>query len=137
MTTITNDISRNVAHQVPQLRESCGFCIALTRDVIAHISDGFVGFGDCVVCMGQGWMPTTNLNTIITSIDHPFTLVLSNDMMGWMADVALDGAPLDGGETPMFENPLDAVYAALYRSLTERKPQRRTRGRGRFISTEA
>jgi hypothetical protein len=82
-------------------------------------------------------MPTTNLNTIITSIDHPFTLVLSNDMMGWMADVALDGAPLDGGETPMFENPLDAVYAALYRSLTERKPQRRTRGRGRFISTEA
>ena len=137
MRTITNDMYRNVAHLVPQLRESCGFCIALTRDAIAHISDGFVGFGDCVVCMGQGWMPTTNLNTIITNIDHPFTLVLTNDMIGWMADVALDGAPLDGGETPMFDNPLDAVYAALYRSLTERKPQRRTRGRGRFISKQA
>lgn len=135
--TTTSDMCRDVAHLVPQLRESCGFCIALTRDTIAHISDGFVGFGDCVVCMGQGWMPTTNLNTIITNIDHPFTLVLSNDMIGWMADVALDGAPLDGGKTPMFDNPLDAVYAALYRSLTERKPQRRTRGRGRFISKQA
>lgn len=135
--TTTSDMCRDVAHLVPQLRESCGFCIALTRDTIAHISDGFVGFGDCVVCMGQGWMPTTNLNTIITSIDHPFTLVLSNDMLGWMADVALDGAPLDGGKTPMFDNPLDAVYAALYRSLDNRKPQRRTRGRGRPISGKA
>ena len=137
MTTITNDMYRNVAHLVPELREGCGFCIALTRDVVAHISDGFVGFGDCVVCMGQGWMPTTNLNTIITSIDHPFTLVLTNDMIGWMADVALDGAPLDGGETPMFDNPLDAVYAALSRSLDEHKPQRRTQGRGRPISGKA
>jgi len=137
MTTITNDMYRTVAHLVPQLREGCKFCIALTRDVVAHVSDGFVGFGDCVICMGLGWMPTTNLNTIITSIDHPFTLVLTNDMIGWMADVALDGAPLEGRETPMFDNPLDAVYAALYRSLTERKPQRRTRGRGRFISQKA
>ena len=135
--TTTNDMYRHVAVEMPALREDCKFCIALTRDIVANMRDGFVGFGDCVVCMGQGWMPTTNLNTIITNIDHPFTLVLTNDMIGWMADVALDGAPLDGGETPMFDNPLDAVYAALYRSLTERKPQRRTRGRGRFISKQA
>ena len=121
---------------VPQLREGCKFCIALTREAAAHVSDGFVGFGDCVICMGQGWIPTTNLTTIITSIDHPFTLILSNDMIGWMADVALDGKAL-GGEAPMFDTPLDAVYAALYRALKDRQPQRRTRGRGRPINGKA
>ena len=123
MTTTTSDTYRSVAYLVPQLREGCKFCIALAGDTLSQTSDGFVGFGDCIVCMGQGWLPTTNLTTIITSIDHPFTLVLSNDMIGWMADVALDGATLDGCETPMFDNPLDAVYAALFRSLKDRKPQ--------------
>ena len=136
MTTTTSDMYRNVAYMVPQLREGCKFCIALTREAAAHVSDGFVGFGDCVICMGQGWLPTTNLTTIINSIDHPFTLVLSNDMMGWMADVALDGKVL-GGEAPMFDTPLDAVYAALYRALKDRQPQRRTRGRGRPINVKA
>ena len=137
MTTTTSDMYRNVAYIVPQLREGCKFCIALTREAAANVSDGFVGFGDCVICMGQGWIPTTNLTTIITSIDHPFTLILSNDMIGWMADVALDGTALDGSDTPMFDNPLDAVYAALFRSLKDRKPQRRTRGRGRPINGKA
>ena len=136
ITTTTSDMYRNVAYMVPQLREGCKFCIALTREAAAHVSDGFVGFGDCVICMGQGWLPTTNLTTIINSIDHPFTLVLSNDMMGWMADVALDGKAL-GGEAPMFDTPLDAVYAALYRALKDRQPQRRTRGRGRPINVKA
>ena len=137
MTTTTSDMYRNVAYIVPQLREGCKFCIALTREAAAHVSDGFVGFGDCVICMGQGWIPTTNLTTIIKSIDHPFTLILSNDMIGWMADVALDGTALEGSDTPMFDNPLDAVYAALFRSLKDRKPQRRTRGRGRPINGKA
>ena len=134
MMTTTSDMCRNVAHMMPQLRVGCGFCVALTRDVIAHVNDSFVGFGDCVVCMGLGWLPTTNLTTIIKSIDHPFTLVLTNDMIGWMADVALDGNALDGCETPVFDTPVDALYAALYRSLDDRKPQRRTRGRGRHIN---
>ena len=137
MTTTTSDMYRNVASMVPQLREGCKFCIALTRDAIAHVSDGFVGFGDCIVCMGQGWIPTTNLTTIIKSIDHPFTLILSNDMIGWMADIALDGKSLDGSDAPMFDNPLDAVYAALYRALKDKQPQRRTRGRGRPINVKA
>jgi len=134
MTTTTSDMYRNVAYVMPQLREGCKFCIALTREATAHVGDGFIGFGDCIVCLGQGWLPTTDLTTIIKSIDHPFTLVLSNDMIGWMADVALDGNALDGRETPMFDSPLDAIYAALYRSLDSRKPQRRTRGRGRRIN---
>lgn len=121
MTTTTNDMHRTVANLKPQLREGCGFCVALTSDGDAHSNDGFVGFGDCIICMGQGWLPTTNLTTIITNIDHPFTLVLSNDMIGWMADVALDGIPPERSETPMFDNPLDAVYAALYQSLTGRE----------------
>ena len=136
MTPTTSDMYRNVAYMVPQLREGCKFCIALTRAAAAHVRDGFVGFGDCVICRGQGGLPTTNLTTIINSIDHPFTLVLSNDMMGWMADVALDGKAL-GGEAPMFDTPLDAVYAALYRALKDRQPQRRTRGRGRPINVKA
>ena len=137
MTTTTSDMYRNVAYVMPQLREGCKFCIALTRDAVAHVSDGFVGFGDCIVCMGQGWIPTTNLTTIIKSIDHPFTLILSNDMIGWMADIALDGKSLDGSDAPMFDNPLDAVYAALYRALKDKQPQRRTRGRGRPINVKA
>ncbi len=117
--TTTGDMHRAVAHMRPQLREGCGFCIALTKDGVAHTNEGFVGYGDCIVCMGHGWLPTMDLTTIITNIDYPFTLVLSNDMLGWMADIELDGAPLERNGTPMelFDSPADAVYAALYQLL--------------------
>jgi hypothetical protein len=118
-----NNTSRMVAQVLPQLRESCGFCIALTRDTTAHVSDGFVGFSDCVICMGQGWAPTTNLTTILTEINHPFTLSVSKDMLGWTAELTVDGESLSKGIAPMFDTPLDAVYAALHRFLEERKPQ--------------
>ena len=127
--TITNDMYRSEVMEMPALREGCTFCIALSRDTIAHMSDGFVGFGDCSICLGQGWLHTSNINTNITNINHPFQLVLSNDMMGWMAVIALDGER-DGSDSPVFDTPLDAVYAALYRSLEGRKPRQVSPNRG-------
>ena len=64
-----NNTSRMVAQALPQLRERCGFCIALSRGVDANIDEGFVGFGDCVVCMGQGWQtsPPFSLRLFIRS----------------------------------------------------------------------
>ena len=119
-----NNTSRMVAQVLPQLRERCGFCIALSQGVDANINEGFVGFGDCVVCMGQGWMPTANLTTILTEIVHPFTLAVSKDMLGWTAKLTVDGESLWKYFTvaPMFDTPLDAVYAALHRFLEDRKP---------------
>jgi hypothetical protein len=119
-----NNTSRMVAQALPQLRERCGFCIALSRGVDANIDEGFVGFGDCVVCMGQGWMPTANLTTILTEIVHPFTLAVSKDMLGWTAKLTVDGESLWKYFTvaPMFDTPLDAVYASLHRFLEDRKP---------------
>ena len=123
-----NDISKAVAAVITELQVPCKTCLGIFIEYDYTV---------CIKCDNKGWFPTHDLYKIIINIKYPLTIVLTNDMIGWMADVALDGAPLDGGETPMFDNPLDAVYAALYRSLTERKPQRRTRGRGRFISKQA
>jgi len=125
-----NNTSRMVAQVLPQLRERCGFCIALSQGVDANINEGFVGFGDCVVCMGQGWVPTANLTTILTEIVHPFTLAVSKDMLGWTAKLTVDGESLSTTNiwkyftvAPMFDTPLDAVYAALHRFLEERNQQ--------------
>ena len=65
-----------------------------------------------------------NLQNIIINIEYNYTLVLQHDMMGWMADVTLDGVAkgwLDD-ERPVYGDPVTAVYASLYRTIN--KPSR-------------
>jgi len=55
------------------------------------------------------------------NVEYNFTLVLQHDMIGWMAKVTLDDEAthwLDN-ERPVYGDPVTAIYAALYRSITK------------------
>lgn len=111
MTTQTDTYSA-VATMLPKLKEICSMCAN------RNSNKEEVGYGDCPVCRGQGWKPSRDLQNIIQNIEYPFTLVLQNDMIGWMAEIKINGKEFPGLDTPAYDTPIAAVYAALYRTLT-------------------
>jgi len=90
------------------------------------------------------------------NIKYPLTLLLKNDMIGWSAEIAIDGESLKANsDRPAYDNPVDAVYEALFEALTDKlgagrigeleskahqsrqhlRPRGTTRGRGRLIKS--
>ena len=134
---IKTDIFSAVASIMPKLRDSCATCSmrhTTAANKMIYTSVDQVGYGDCTLCMGMGWIATKNLHQIIHNIEYPFTLVLQNDMIGWMAEIQLSDKDSPNSDRPVYDNPVEAVYAALYRTLIDSKPKRRTRGGGRLIN---
>ena len=130
----TNDISRAVAQVLPVLQVPCTCKIELSWLVPST--------EPCVLCENQGWVPTISLTHIITNLEYPFTLVFKYDMIGWNASITLDSEPtnLQRTNNNTYASPIDAIYEALFETLTDRihegmvgKRPRRTRGRGRVI----
>ena len=130
------DESRHVfvALHLPKLRDRCIRCAGSAGIQI-----------QCSLCNNRGWTPVRNIRDIIMNIEYPFTLVLRNDILGWMAEITLDGSSddTDGSSTSeAYKEPVEAIYAALYRSLAsrtekDRPRRRRTRGKGRMIKYTA
>ena len=74
-------------------------------------------------------------------------------MIGWSAEIAIDGESLKANsDRPAYDNPVDAVYEALFEALTDKlgagrmeeleskthqptHPRGTTRGRGRLIKS--
>ena len=139
----TNDICKSVAAVIPELQNPCMACMGYKRSACTH-------------CDGLGWQPSKQIDRIITNVKYPLTIVLKNDMIGWSAEVALDGDGLKtNGNRQAFDNPVDAVYEALFEALTDKlgagrmgefesraqpprqhtTPKGTTRGRGRPIKS--
>ena len=139
----TNDICKSVAAVIPELQNPCMSCMGYKRSACTH-------------CDGLGWQPSKQIDRIITNVKYPLTIVLKNDMIGWSAEVALDGDGLKtNGNRQAFDNPVDAVYEALFEALTDKlgagrmrefesraqpprqhtTPKGTTRGRGRPIKS--
>lgn len=110
MTTQTDTYSA-VATMLPKLKEICSMCSS------RNSTEDEVGYGDCPICRGQGWKPSKNLQNIIQNIEYPFTLVLQNDMIGWMAEIKINDKESPSIDNPTYDTPVAAVYAALYRAL--------------------
>ena len=121
MTTTNNIYSMSdmyvaVAEVLPNLQELCSICYNFDSDddtpseiAIRHIP--------CHVCNSRGWLPTRDLQNIIMKVEYNFTLVLQHDMIGWMADITLDGVSKEwlDNERPVYGDPVTATYAAMYR----------------------
>ena len=139
----TNDICKSVAAVIPELQNPCMSCMGYKRSACTH-------------CDGLGWQPSKQIDRIITNVKYPLTIVLKNDMIVWSAEVALDGDGLKtNGNRQAFDNPVDAVYEALFEALTDKlgagrmgefesraqpprqhtTPKGTTRGRGRPIKS--
>ena len=139
----TNDICKSVAAVIPELQNPCMSCMGYKRSACTH-------------CDGLGWQPSKQIDRIITNVKYPLTIVLKNDMIGWCAEVAVDGDGLKtNGNRQAFDNPVDAVYEALFEALTDKlgagrmgefesraqpprqhtTPKGTTRGRGRPIKS--
>ena len=143
MITIS-DICKSVAGVITELQVQCITCLGQSNT-----------YNACRRCEDQGWVPTLDLNRVITNIKYPLTLVLRNDMIGWCAEVALDGDIPTGMDKQVHDNPVYAVYEALFEALTDKlgagrmgefesrtirklsdvKRPRRIRGRGRPITS--
>jgi len=129
----SNDIYRAVAGVMPVLQVPC-VCKLMT--VIRP----------CGHCADYGWIPSISLSHIITNIEYPFTLVFKYDMIGWYANITLDSEPtnLQRTNNNTYASPIEAIYEALFETLTDRIGEgmevtrsRRTRGRGRPIRNKA
>lgn len=129
----SNDIYRAVAGVMPILQVPC-VCKLMT--VIRP----------CGHCSDYGWIPSISLSHIITNIEYPFTLVFKYDMIGWYANITLDSEPtnLQRTNNNTYASPIEAIYEALFETLTDRIGEgmevtrsRRTRGRGRPIRNKA
>ena len=129
----SNDIYRAVAGVMPILQVPC-VCKLMT--VIRP----------CGHCADYGWIPSISLSHIITNIEYPFTLVFKYDMIGWYASITLDSEPtnLQRTNNNTYASPIEAIYEALFETLTDRIGEgmevtrsRRTRGRGRPIRNKA
>ena len=129
----SNDIYRAVAGVMPILQVPC-VCKLMT--VIRP----------CGHCADYGWIPSISLSHIITNIEYPFTLVFKYDMIGWYANITLDSEPtnLQRTNNNTYASPIEAIYEALFETLTDRIGEgmevtrsRRTRGRGRPIRNKA
>ena len=142
----TNSISNAVASVIDELQIPCMHCMGLNSYKLKP----------CQHCEGRGWNHTKSLHNIITNIKYPLTLVLKNDMIGWSAEIAIDGTSLKvDSDRHAYNDPVDAVYEALFEALTDKlgaskvgefeskaqhprqhnKPKRTTRGRGRPIKS--
>ena len=120
------DMYTAVATHMTKLQEPCNRCNGL--DVTKATIEGRTvavtsetHYQPCHMCGTLGWLPTQNLQNIIMNVEYNFTLVLQHDMIGWMAKVTLDDEAthwLDN-ERPVYGDPVTAVYAALYRSITK------------------
>jgi len=129
----TNDIYRAVAGVMPVLQVPC---VCKLMSVIRP----------CGHCSDYGWIPSISLSHIITNIEYPFTLVFKYDMIGWYANITLDSEPtnLQRTNNNTYASPIEAIYEALFETLTDRIGEgmevtrsRRTRGRGRPIRNKA
>ena len=129
----TNDIYRAVAGVMPILQVPC---VCKLMSVIRP----------CGHCSDYGWIPSISLSHIITNIEYPFTLVFKYDMIGWYANITLDSEPtnLQRTNNNTYASPIEAIYEALFETLTDRIGEgmevtrsRRTRGRGRPIRNKA
>ena len=125
----TNDVYRAVAGVMPVLQIPC---VCKLMAVIRP----------CGHCADYGWIPSISLSHIITNLEYPFTLVFKYDMIGWYASITLDSEPtnLQRTNNNTYASPIEAIYEALFETLTDRiregmegKRPRRTRGRGRPI----
>jgi len=125
----TNDVYRAVAGVMPVLQVPC-VCKLVPV------------FRPCEHCADNGWIPSISLSHIITNLEYPFTLVFKYDMIGWNASITLDSEPtnLQRTNNNTYASPIEAIYEALFETLTDRiregmegKRPRRTRGRGRPI----
>ena len=122
----------------------------------SHWRAKFIKLRPCQNCDNRGWIPTKSLQNIIMNIKYPLTLLLKNDMIGWSAEIAIDGESLKANsDRPAYDNPVDAVYEALFEALTDKlgagrigeleskahqprqhlRPRGTTRGRGRLIKS--
>lgn len=128
-----NDIYRAVAGVMPVLQVPC---VCKLMSVIRP----------CGHCSDYGWIPSISLSHIITNIEYPFTLVFKYDMIGWYANITLDSEPtnLQRTNNNTYASPIEAIYEALFETLTDRIGEgmevtrsRRTRGRGRPIRNKA
>ena len=128
-----NDIFRAVAGVMPVLQVPC---VCKLMSVIRP----------CGHCSDYGWIPSISLSHIITNIEYPFTLVFKYDMIGWYANITLDSEPtnLQRTNNNTYASPIEAIYEALFETLTDRIGEgmavtrsRRTRGRGRPIRNKA
>ena len=142
----TSDIAKAVATVITELQVPCKLCEGLYTEYNYTI---------CPRCNNKGWFPTHDLYKIIINIKYPLTIVLRNDMIGWSAEIALDGDIPTGIHKQVHDNPVYAVYEALFEALTDKlgagqmgefesrsvrklsnvKRPRRTRGRGRPIKS--
>ena len=86
-----NEISRAVAQVLPVLQVPC------TCKIMQSTSP-------CGYCQNRGWIPTISLSHIITNLEYPFTLVLSNDMIGWCAEIVLDGDTPTGKDKKAYDD---------------------------------
>lgn len=129
----SNDIYRAVAGVMPVLQVPC---VCKLMSVIRP----------CGHCSDYGWIPSISLSHIITNIEYPFTLVFKYDMIGWYANITLDSEPtnLQRTNNNTYASPIEAIYEALFETLTDRIGEgmevtrsRRTRGRGRPIRNKA
>ncbi len=139
-----SDICKSVAAVITELQVPCITCLGRPN-----------AYKVCVRCDDRGWNPTLDFNRIITNIKYPLTIVLQHDMIGWSAEIALDGDIPTGMDKQVHDNPVYAVYEALFEALTDKlgagkmgefesrsirklsdvKRPRRTRGRGRQIKS--
>jgi len=139
-----SDICKSVAAVITELQVPCITCLGQSN-----------AYKVCIRCDDRGWNPTLDFNRIITNIKYPLTIVLQNDMIGWSAEIALDGDIPTGMDKQAHDNPVYAVYEALFEALTDKlgagkmgefesrsirklsdvKRPRRTRGRGRQIKS--
>jgi len=133
-----HDMQLIVAKHLSKLQEPCSDCREDEGLYTAHhseISDTTL----CDTCRSTGWVATLNLQKIIMNIEYNFTLVLQHDIIGWMADITLDGVPkswLDN-ERPVYSGPVDAIYAGLYRVLANalRSPENTPKHHTKYLST--
>ena len=143
MITIS-DICKSVAGVITEFQIQCITCLGQSNT-----------YAVCRRCEDRGWIPTLDLNRVITNIKYPLTIVFKNDMIGWSAEIALDGDIPTGMDKQAHDNPVYAVYEALFEALTDKlgagrmgefesrsirklsdvKQPRRTRGRGRPIKS--
>ena len=139
-----SDICKSVAAVITELQVPCITCLGQSN-----------AYKVCIRCDDRGWNPTLDFNRIITNIKYPLTIVLQNDMIGWSAEIALDGDIPTGMDKQAHDNPVYAVYEALFEALTDKlgagkmgefesrnirklsdvNRPRRTRGRGRQIKS--
>ncbi len=107
----TKSICNAVAAVIDELQIPCTRCMGINSHKLLP----------CPQCDSRGWTYTKSLQNIIMNIKYPLTLLLKNDMIGWSAEIAIDGSSLKANsDRPAYDSPVDAVYEALFEALTDK-----------------